>query len=72
MSMERQPARLATINLRAELDKMSRQTSTEKPKTFGLLSSSKKEYNSQKDNDSEASRVLRYMKSIRESMTNGI
>jgi hypothetical protein len=72
MSMERQPARLATINLRAELDKMISQTPVERPKTFGLLSSSKKAYNSQEDNDSEASRVLRYMKSIRESMSNGI
>jgi hypothetical protein len=72
MTMERQPARLATLNLRSELDKMINQPAKPEPKTFGLLSSRKKVEEAKEVNDSEASRVLQYMKQIRESMSDGV
>ena len=72
MSMERQPARLATINLRMVLDSMNETVDTKKEKPMGLLSSRKQPPSFMQDENSEASRTLNYMKQIREEMSDGV
>jgi len=72
MSIERQPARLATINLRMALDSMDNTSDTTNEKPLGLLSSRKKQNPITQDETSEASRVLNYMKQIREAMSDGV
>ena len=72
MSFERQPARLAIINLRQQLDKMMNEPVQEKPKGSGLLSPNKMMTEKTSKSEEEAQRVLNYMKQIRESMTNGV
>jgi len=68
MSFERQPARLATINLRAEVDKMMNQSSTPKKEATGLLSPRKAFKQQEEQPNTETQRVLNYMKRIREEM----
>ena len=72
MSMERQPARLATINLRMVLDSMNETVDTKKEKPMGLLPSRKQPPSFMQDENSEASRTLNYMKQIREAMSDGV
>tara|TARA_R100000742_G_C4274294_1_gene94214 strand:- start:656 stop:874 length:219 start_codon:yes stop_codon:yes gene_type:complete len=72
MSFERQPARLAIINLRQELDRMINEPAQEKPRGSGLLSPNKMMTEKTSKSDEESQRVLNYMKQIRESMTNGV
>ena len=72
MSMERQPARLATINLRMVLDSMNETVDTKKEKPMGLLSSRIQPPSFMQDENSEASRTLNYMKQIREAMSDGV
>lgn len=72
MSFERQPARLAIINLRQQLDRMMNEPAQEKPKGSGLLSPNKMMTEKTSKSEEEAQRVLNYMKQIRESMTNGV
>lgn len=72
MSFERQPARLAIINLRQQLDTMMNEPAQEKPKGSGLLSPNKMMMAQTSKSEEESQRVLNYMKQIRESMTNGV
>ena len=70
MTIERQPARLAILSLRDELNKMTAEP--EKPKNLGLLAPRKMLKDEDTGQQPEAKRVLNYMKMIRESMSNGV
>lgn len=72
MTMERQPARLATLNLRNELDKLMDAPAKPEPKGMGLLAPRKMFSKEEEQQSPEAKRVLNYMKMIRESMSNGV
>lgn len=72
MTMERQPARLATLNLRNELDKEMAAPAKPEPKGMGLLAPRKLFTKEEEEQAPEAKRVLNYMKMIRESMSNGV
>lgn len=72
MTMERQPARLATLNLRSELDKQMAAPIKAEPKGMGLLSPRKMFSKEEEQQAPEAKRVINYMKMIRESMSNGV
>jgi hypothetical protein len=73
MSFERQPARLATINLRNELDRMMAKESSPKKTVTGLLAPTKMFKQKEEQPNSESQRVLNYMKRIREEMgKNGV
>ena len=72
MTMERQPARLATLNLRSELDKQMAVPVKTEPKGMGLLAPRKMFSKEEEQQTPEAKRVLNYMKMIRESMSNGV
>jgi|5_EtaG_2_1085323.scaffolds.fasta_scaffold192204_2 hypothetical protein len=69
MSYERQPARLAVINMRNQLDIMMKkeESKTSSMSSLGLLAprQAKKEENQ----NSESARVLKYMKQIRTNMS---
>jgi hypothetical protein len=70
MSFERQPGRLATINLRKQLDVMMKTSEAAKQKpTKGLLTPQKPTLEKQDENVTETQRVLNYMEAIRKSMT---
>lgn len=68
MSIERQPARLATINLRRQLDAMENKPTKPEKSFMGLLSPKKRVEDTMDTVDNEYTRVLNYMQSIRNSM----
>ena len=67
-SYVKEPARLATINLRAILDSEDQQPSTIVKPMSGLLAPKKSPMMEQSEQSNETQRVLSYMRDIRKAM----
>lgn len=67
-SYVKEPARLATINLRAILDSEDQQPSTDIKPMGGLLAPKKSPLMEQSEQSTETQRVLSYMRDIRKAM----
>lgn len=69
MSYERQPARLAVINMRNQLDRMMKkeEAKTSSMSSLGLLAP--RQAKQESNQTSESARILNYMKQIRTNMS---
>ena len=69
MTYERQPARLAVINMRNELDKMMKKEEAKTSSTSSLGLLAPRQVKREENKTSESARILKYMKQIRTSMS---